>query len=159
MNEKEAAIIKALAELGLYKEQPLTAKQEQLFKRAIDPEEEFLAQVEQLFHVKEADEFAINDDPISQEQWARKKQFLHHHITMLDKEIWDLVKKHNLAYDATGRQNQTSVKRKRTSIISPQDARHYITIKNLDPTSELGRRLLDLDRRRSRSLNIAIELG
>lgn len=49
MNEKDAAVIKTLAELGLRKEEPLTPEQEQLLKRALDPYEEFLAQVEQLF--------------------------------------------------------------------------------------------------------------
>ena len=49
MNEKDAAVIKALAELGLHKEVPLTPEQENLLKRALDPEEEFLSQVEQIF--------------------------------------------------------------------------------------------------------------
>jgi hypothetical protein len=49
MNEKDAAVIKALAELGLHKEEPLTPEQESLLKRAVDPEEEFLHQVQQIF--------------------------------------------------------------------------------------------------------------
>lgn len=49
MNEKDVAVIKSLAELGLYKEIPLTSDQELLFKRSIDPEEEFLHQVQQIF--------------------------------------------------------------------------------------------------------------
>ncbi len=49
MNEKDAEVYKALVELGLYKEIPLTPDQEMLFKRAVDPEEEFLHQVQQIF--------------------------------------------------------------------------------------------------------------
>lgn len=49
MNEKDAAVIKALAELGLRKEEPLSPEQETLLKRAVDPEEEFLHQVQQIF--------------------------------------------------------------------------------------------------------------
>lgn len=49
MNEKDAAVIKALAELGFHKDEPLTPEQEMLFKRAVDPEEEFLHQVQQIF--------------------------------------------------------------------------------------------------------------
>ncbi len=49
MNDKDAAVIKALTELGLRKEEPLTPEQEMLLKRAVDPEEEFLAQVQQIF--------------------------------------------------------------------------------------------------------------
>ena len=49
MNEKEAAILKALAELGLHNEPKLTADQENMLKRALDPEEEYLHQVEQIF--------------------------------------------------------------------------------------------------------------
>lgn len=49
MNDKDAAVIKTLAELGFRKDEPLTPEQELLFKRAIDPEEEFLHQVQQIF--------------------------------------------------------------------------------------------------------------
>lgn len=49
MNEKDAAVIKALAELGLRQEQSLSPEQELLLKRAVDPEEEFYAQVQQIF--------------------------------------------------------------------------------------------------------------
>lgn len=55
MNGNDAAIIKTLAELGLRQEQPLTPEQEQLLKRALDPHEEYLAQVQQLF--SETNEF------------------------------------------------------------------------------------------------------
>lgn len=51
MNEKDAAVIKALAELGLRKEVSLSPEQENLLKRALDPHEEYLAQVEQIFGV------------------------------------------------------------------------------------------------------------
>lgn len=49
MNEKDAAVIKALTQIGLRPEQELTPDQEELLKRALDPEEQFLYDVEQLF--------------------------------------------------------------------------------------------------------------
>lgn len=49
MNEKDAAAIKALEELGLRKEIPLTPEQEALFTQAIDPEEKFYADIERIF--------------------------------------------------------------------------------------------------------------
>lgn len=52
MNEKDAATIKALAELGLRKEIPLTPEQELLLKRATDPEEDFYSNIEKLFPIK-----------------------------------------------------------------------------------------------------------
>ncbi len=45
-NEK---VTKALSELGLRKEVPLTQEQEAIFKRATDSDEAYLYQVEQLF--------------------------------------------------------------------------------------------------------------
>lgn len=50
MNEKDFKIIKALADLELHKEQPLTPEQEQLLKQALDPEEKFLSDVEKIFN-------------------------------------------------------------------------------------------------------------
>jgi hypothetical protein len=49
MNSKDSAVLKALAELGLKKEPQLTPDQEELLKQALDPEEQFLADVEKLF--------------------------------------------------------------------------------------------------------------
>lgn len=49
MNNKEAAIIKALAELGYTKPKELTPSEEELLTRALNPEEQFLYDVERLF--------------------------------------------------------------------------------------------------------------
>lgn len=49
MNNKDAAIIKALSELGLRSEPKLTPEQEQDLKRAINPDDTFLDDVEKLF--------------------------------------------------------------------------------------------------------------
>lgn len=46
---KDAAVIKALTQAGLRDEQELTPEQEEMLKRALDPEEQFLHDVEQLF--------------------------------------------------------------------------------------------------------------
>jgi hypothetical protein len=43
MNEKDAAIKKVLAELGLKEEPELTPEQEELLKTALDPKEQELA--------------------------------------------------------------------------------------------------------------------
>jgi len=51
MNAKDAAIIKALTELGLRKEAPLSPEQEQLLKQALDPHEQYLADLEKIFGV------------------------------------------------------------------------------------------------------------
>lgn len=52
MDSKDAAAIKALAELGLRKEIPLTPEQEQLLRQALDPHEQYLADIERLFTQK-----------------------------------------------------------------------------------------------------------
>lgn len=51
MNEKDATIIKALTELGLRKEVPLSPQQEQLLKQALDPQEQFYADIVRIFDV------------------------------------------------------------------------------------------------------------
>lgn len=51
MNSKDAAVIKSLAELGLRKEEPLTPEQEQLLKQALDPQEQFYAEIIRIFDV------------------------------------------------------------------------------------------------------------
>ncbi len=78
MNEKDATIIKALAELGLHKEHPLTPEQEKLFQRAINPEEDFLQSVEELFHVNESDQFSNQETTLEHLHrilMARSKEF------------------------------------------------------------------------------------
>jgi len=52
MNKKDAATIKALAELGLRKEPELTDDQLEMLKRAQNPEDFFLDDVEKLFKRK-----------------------------------------------------------------------------------------------------------
>lgn len=47
--KKDAAVIKALALAGLHKEQQLSPEQEEMLRRALDPEEQFLHDVEKLF--------------------------------------------------------------------------------------------------------------
>lgn len=49
MDSKDAAVIKALAELGIHKQPDLSPEQEDMLKRALDPEEQFLHDVEKLF--------------------------------------------------------------------------------------------------------------
>lgn len=49
MNEKDAAVIKALSELGLRKEIPLSPEQEQLLRQALDPHEQYLADIQKIF--------------------------------------------------------------------------------------------------------------
>lgn len=50
MNTQDAAVIKALAELGLSKEPVLSPAEEEMLARALDPEKEFLHNVEKLFN-------------------------------------------------------------------------------------------------------------
>ncbi len=50
MNEKDAAVIKALSELGLRKEDALTPEQEQLLKQALDPHEQYLTDLLKIFN-------------------------------------------------------------------------------------------------------------
>lgn len=52
MNEKDAAVLKALAELGLRQEIPLSPEQEQMLKQALDPHEQYLADIQALFTPK-----------------------------------------------------------------------------------------------------------
>lgn len=40
MNEKDAAVIKVLAELGLYKQLDLTKEQQQIFDRAVNKDKQ-----------------------------------------------------------------------------------------------------------------------
>ena len=49
MNKKDCAVEKVLAELGLRDEPKLSAEEEEMLQRALDPEKEFLYQVEQLY--------------------------------------------------------------------------------------------------------------
>lgn len=49
MSATDAKAQKALAELGLRSEVPLTPEQEQMLQRALDPEEQYLYDVERLF--------------------------------------------------------------------------------------------------------------
>ena len=49
MDKKDSAVIKALAELGLRKEKELSPEEEEALKRALDPEEQFLDDVQRLF--------------------------------------------------------------------------------------------------------------
>lgn len=53
MNKKDAATLKVLADLGLSKEQPLTPEQEELLKGAIDPTEELLQDIKNVFQQKD----------------------------------------------------------------------------------------------------------
>jgi len=46
---KDAAIIKALTQLGLRPEEQLSPEQESMFKAATDPEEQYLQDIERLF--------------------------------------------------------------------------------------------------------------
>lgn len=49
MKEKDAAVIKVLADIGYADEPELTPDQEEQLKRALDPDEQFLHDVEKLF--------------------------------------------------------------------------------------------------------------
>jgi len=49
MKEKDAAIIKVLSDIGYTDEPELTTEQENQFSRALDPEKQFLYDVERLF--------------------------------------------------------------------------------------------------------------
>ena len=49
MKEKDAAIIKVLSDIGYSDEPELTTGQEEQFERALDPEKQFLHDVEKLF--------------------------------------------------------------------------------------------------------------
>lgn len=51
MESKDAAAIKALAELGLRKETPLTPEQERMLQVALDPNEQFYDAVLRIFDV------------------------------------------------------------------------------------------------------------
>lgn len=49
MKEKDAAVIKVLADIGAIDEPELTPEQEELLKRALDPEEQFLHDIKRLY--------------------------------------------------------------------------------------------------------------
>lgn len=49
MKEKDAAVIKVLADIGMTDEPELSPEQEEQLKRALDPDEQFLYDVEKLF--------------------------------------------------------------------------------------------------------------
>ncbi len=49
MNEKDATVIKALSELGIRKEAPLTPEQERLLQLALDPNEQYLEDLLKIF--------------------------------------------------------------------------------------------------------------
>lgn len=49
MKNKDAAIIKALVQAGVRKEPELSLDQEDMLKRALDPNEEYLYRIEQVF--------------------------------------------------------------------------------------------------------------
>lgn len=49
MEKKDAAVIKALTQTGTRTEEPLTPEQEEMLRRALDPEEQYLYDVERLF--------------------------------------------------------------------------------------------------------------
>lgn len=49
MNEKDVRVHKVLAELGIDNQPDLTPEQEEVLKTALDPEEQFLSDVERLF--------------------------------------------------------------------------------------------------------------
>lgn len=53
MTTSDAKVTKALSELGLRMEVPLTPEQEAIFKRATDSDEAYLYRVEQLFQQPE----------------------------------------------------------------------------------------------------------
>lgn len=46
---KDSAVEKALVELGLKQPPDLTPEQEEMFQRALDPEKQYLYDIEQLF--------------------------------------------------------------------------------------------------------------
>ncbi len=50
MNDKDAAVIKVLNDIGYTDEPDLSSSQEEQFQRACDPEKQFLHDVEQLFN-------------------------------------------------------------------------------------------------------------
>lgn len=50
MNEKDAAILKALSELGLRDEPTLTPDQEKLLQQALDPHEQYLEDILKIFN-------------------------------------------------------------------------------------------------------------
>ena len=49
MENKDAHVQKILAELGLKQEPKLTPEQEELLRRALDPEEQFLHDIKRIF--------------------------------------------------------------------------------------------------------------
>jgi len=59
MKEKDAAIIKVLSDIGYADEPELTPEQEKQFSRALDPEKQFLHDVEKLFN-----------PPVLESEWA-----------------------------------------------------------------------------------------
>lgn len=50
MSKQNAAIIKVLHDVNWTQSPKLTPEQEQMFKQAIDPEEQYLADIEKLFN-------------------------------------------------------------------------------------------------------------
>ncbi len=50
MNDKDAAVIKVLNDIGYTEEPELSPEQEEMLKRACDPEQQFLYDVKNLFN-------------------------------------------------------------------------------------------------------------
>lgn len=50
MNKQDAAVIKVLSDISIEKEQILSPEQEEMLSRALDPEKDFLASIEDLFN-------------------------------------------------------------------------------------------------------------
>lgn len=53
MENKDAAIIKALTQAGARDERPLTPEEEEILQRALDPEKQYLHDIERLFQKKD----------------------------------------------------------------------------------------------------------
>lgn len=52
MKKKDADVLKILSDIGYSKEPELTADQEELLARALDPEKDYLHRIQQLFNHK-----------------------------------------------------------------------------------------------------------
>jgi len=52
MNKQDVAVIKILSDIGVEKEPTLSPEQENMLKRALDPEKDYLDSIEDLFNKK-----------------------------------------------------------------------------------------------------------
>ena len=106
MKEKDAAVIKVLADIGAVDEPELTPEQEELLKRALNPEEQFLHDVKRLY-VKEdawddAETRRTTPNPLPIANSAELNRAFDLAEDLDDKILADYKRKHNISHRLSG---------------------------------------------------------